>query len=144
MTNEEKELLIKDLCERVPYGVKCHVAGEGDATLNGVITKDGEIYGQFTKYDGEIQLEAKLTYAIPYLRPMESITDEEFEELHRIVCPNNVGSSFEGDGFYFLECDADCHYISYTFMSNVIDFMLKKHLDYRGLIPNKLALEIYS
>lgn len=142
MTNEEKELLIKDLCKRVPYGVKCHVAGEGDAILNGVISKDGEIYGQFTKYDGEVHLEAKLTYTIPYLRPMESITDEEFEEMRRMVCPNNVGSSFDVDGFCFSKCDVDCHYISYTFMSNVIDFMLKKHLDYSGLIPNKLAIEI--
>lgn len=78
------------------------------------------------------------------LRPISSMTDEECEKLHELVCPNNVGASFDIDAFYFLEADCHSHSISYTFMSKVIEFMLQHHLDFNGLITKGLALEAPS
>jgi len=68
MTQEEKQLLLKDLCARLPYGVeiKCE-ASRISVTLSphilGVIVKDGN----------ELQWK-------PYLRSMSSMTEEELAE----------------------------------------------------------------
>lgn len=76
MTQEEKQLLLKDLCARLPYGVKVSYVGDYgrvDCVLNSRILNS--------------------TYAIeylglkPYLRPMSSMTEEEKKEYdHRLEC----------------------------------------------------------
>lgn len=140
MKQEDRELLLKDLSARLPYGAKCKdLVTNKDITLVGInciYSNDNpmiiSIEGTGDTYLYDIKL---------YLRPMSSMTDEECEELHKLVCPNNVGASFDIDAFYFLEADCHSHSISYTFMSKVIEFMLQHHLDYRGLIRQGLALE---
>ena len=65
MIQEEKQLLLKDLCARLPYGVKINVNGEEDTLLElGVDTSWVN-----ASYDIE---DVK-----PYLRPMSSMTEEE-------------------------------------------------------------------
>ena len=68
MTQENKELLLRDLCSRLPYGVKCR---------------------QF-KLDSQVctlipVLLEKVENIEPYLRPMSSMTEEEkaFYEYHK-------------------------------------------------------------
>ena len=63
MTREEKQLLLKDLCARLPYEVQCEIGGlrHGPYTFTGNDVED-LIAGRMFK---------------PYLRPISSMTEEE-------------------------------------------------------------------
>jgi len=68
MTQEEKELLIKDLCARLPYGVVYHRNDGANIKLNAIDVERGLL-----NYTDDIdERECK-----PYLRPMKSMTEEE-------------------------------------------------------------------
>lgn len=68
MTPEEKQLLIKDLCERLPYGVMVHFKGWGPKKLSEINLMNEDVYN-----------------GIPYLRPMSSMTKEEEKERNNIA-----------------------------------------------------------
>ena len=113
MTQEEKQLIFKDLCARLPYGIR--YKGDGGWGIN--------------PYQHSTSLCTILTSEEPlvYLRPMSSMDEIErgFFRLvssHRTV-PDGFGSDVE---MYSLKC---------------IDWLNAHHFDYRGLIPRGLALE---
>lgn len=117
MTQEEKGLLIKDLCGRQPYGVK-------------VQYKDGifDIDNISSIYE-EIKLDTVDNYTIdiseikPYLFPLSSMTAEQKREYaHIVVMSGNI---------------ATLQLIGMT----VQDWFSKNHFDYRGLIPKGLAVD---
>ena len=113
MTNEEKQLLLKDLSARTLYGVMCWVPNGSGAIckLRGIV-KDICYFDDNPRYGYSCSVE----WVKPYLRPVSSMTDEEKEEF----------ISFNGtDGCYI----------------KTMDFCNKHHLDNRGLIPMGLALE---
>lgn len=110
MTQEEKQLLFKDLSARLPYHVRCKIWLKYRVTEEGSLDLEHN-YGDVLKhafYYNDIK-EIK-----PYLRPMESLTDEEEEEYEEVI-----RGSFEKQ----------------------LEFYLRNHLDFRGLIPKGLALE---
>ncbi len=132
MTQEEKQLLLKDLCARLPYGVKAEVPNH----INPL-----EIFGIEKLHKGtwawrkgtclvSFWNDVRAIENIkPYLRPMSSMTEEEKKE-HNFYCgykpyDENIGES------YLTEYD----------MPDYIDFLYEHHLDFRGLIPKGLALE---
>lgn len=125
MTQEEKDLLIKDLCARLPYGVKFLRESwnyECDQELSVIelledIDKDGYINNTKVYTVEDIK---------PYLRPMSSMTEEESKEYTNI---DNRSYS----------CPTDYAHIP---ASDRIDWLLKNHFDYRGLIPKGLAIEV--
>ena len=118
MTQEEKQLLLKDLCARLPYRVICDMWFEGNEPDK--ITEVLKCGGLMRLMNSEFNFIAK-----PYLRPMSSMTEEErlvYEQrLH------DVGRSID-------VIDAD-DVVSH------IDWLLSRHLDFRGLIEKGLALE---
>ena len=65
MTQEEKQLLIKELCARVPYGVICEISSGSTKIIEplGIGGLDRFIIGEFN--------------VKPYLRPLSSMTEEE-------------------------------------------------------------------
>lgn len=84
MTQEQKNVLIKDLCCRLPYGVKIFV-NDNVETLQGIDTLDNVAeYGSFLSSDIE---EVK-----PYLFPPSSMTEEQIKEVNKLsglrVFPN--------------------------------------------------------
>lgn len=116
MTQEDKELLLKDLCARLPYGVKMYHPSSGfilplaGIDNNGCITIGNNIIGYYTENIG---------YGCKsYLRPMSSMTEEEKQVLEL--------------------CNA---FIESRSIELKVDFYNKQHLDYRGLISKGLALE---
>lgn len=125
MVQEEKSLLLKDLCERLPYGVKFLRESwnyELDQELSVIeiledIDKDGYINNTKVYTVEDIK---------PYLRPMSSMTVEESKEYTNI---DNRSYS----------CPTDYAHIP---ASDRIDWLLKNHFDYRGLIPKGLAIEV--
>ena len=125
MTQEDKELLLKDLCARLPYGVKMnHIADDEHSpkTLIGVakdmITLEG--HGGYECVDVE-------DYK-PYLFPLSSMTEEQRYELHDLIHNLNVLAINGEIGDWIVS-------------SSEIDFYNKYHLDYRGLIPKGIALD---
>lgn len=111
MNEVYKELLLIDVCARLPYGVKYKDAhgyieildfGKGFHTAINHILHDN-------------------TPCI-YLRPMEDMTKEEEIELGRIGCEGNIEHKYG----VFYRCQ---------------DYLNSHHLDYRGLIPKGLALK---
>ena len=70
MTQEEKQLLLADLCARLPYRVKVQIPVMND----GITLTCGDISAYFFNPDNKLFLK-------PYLRPMSSMTEEEKEEL---------------------------------------------------------------
>jgi len=124
MTQEERELLRKDLCARLHYGVKVHLSRkhnrhEEDTVLNNVIiTKDGLVVSNIIGYN------YLLSEIKPYLRPMSSMTEEE-KKIY-----SNFFISKEIDNFDFDIPNYD-----------TIDWLNAHHFDYRGLIEKGLAIE---
>ena len=121
MTPEEKQLLLQDLCARLPYGVKIGltwwVMGEG-AYIKTTLEPD-HIEQLLNDEDGDTEIK-------PYLRPMSSMTEEEEKEY--LSLSYSEWCSYK-DGW-------DYHY---TISS--IDWLLEHHFDFRGLIEKGLALE---
>ena len=112
MTQEHKELLLKDLCERLPYGVKISV-NDNIESLQGINVLDNVVeYGSFLSSDIE---EVK-----PYLFPLSSMTEEQEEEY------NDLNS-------YELGC--------FPHTKDELDYLIKNYFDYRGLIPMGLAID---
>ena len=120
MTQEEKYLLLKDLCARLFYGV--------------VVELD-EKFG-FNKGTHKLVKELLDLYCVegikPYLRPMSSMTEEEEEEYWNII--NSKSPKMPVGEIPSIETIAQCSVI-------VLDWILSKGFDFRGLIPKGLALE---
>jgi hypothetical protein len=125
MTQEDKELLLKDLCSRLPYGVMCRMSGGGFETIEDKLTAIGLF--QFVEEGLE---------CVPYLRPMPSMTGEEKHEISVIL-----NYEFYVDQDCALVPEDDRHRIRLDLMKEYIDWLNKHMLDYRGLIEKGLALE---
>ena len=117
MTQEHKELLLKDLCARLPYGVKVQST---------FYICDCTIW----KYENEILTAGLLGYPItrykPYLFPLSSMTAEEWEDYQKIKMIDWVHGDING-----------------TFINagSIVDWLNAHHFDYRGLIEKGLAID---
>ena len=143
MTQKDKDLLIKDLCARLPYGVKVEYKNE-----------IFDVEHVSPMYE-EVKLDTYETWTIgvtdikPYLFPLSSITEEQKRELLELTG-------------YEARCEEDCGFDSWGFYVNIvgeykyedgeqsiilypddigIDWLIKNHFDYRGLIERGLALD---
>lgn len=137
MTQKEKQLLLKDLCARLPYGVKIatYQYNYCDIITPKGIVGDRCYFNDNPRYDGDCSIDE----VKPYLRPMSSITEEEKKELKSATCPKGTGYFDE----QYLICPMSHfgEYISYDFMSDILNWLNAHHFDYRGLIEKGLALE---
>jgi len=142
MTQSDKDLLLRDLCARLPYGVMVSVKG-----------------GEFNYYKYPYQLTAVSKFGLdsfckvyhpiytpldvpkvedvkPYLRPISSMTEDEFLEYHSIKYNKvtyrhnykriNVGKFYN---------------VGIIPIKDYLDWLNVHHFDYLDLIPNGLALE---
>lgn len=128
MTNEEKQLLIKDLCARLPYEVIASINGE-NATIYGIDenTIIASLDGRDYKEEFIISIGNDTDTIKPYLRPMSSITEEEYKEL-KSISPYYGFAPYEYIGDWCPNYD-------------MVDWLNAHHFDYRGLIEKGLALE---
>lgn len=118
MTQEEKRLLLTDLCARLPYGVWGLHRGE-DLPLY-VIDNSGAY--MVLGYNAWFNLET--VPFKPYLRPMSSMTEKEFKEYHSMLIDvDNSGLMNQG------------------LITKIVDWLDEKMFDHRNLIPMGLALE---
>lgn len=145
MTNEEKELLLKDLCGRLPYNVMVQYHYKrGD----NCIYEDRELDFsdiETLKYTNEYPQDdwCEISWK-PYLRPLSSMTKEEEKEVSRLT------------GFYKFDCGKEIirlvnkrpdfpsdwiNNVTEGIASSLIDYLNAHHFDYRGLIEKSLALK---
>ena len=124
MTQEDKDLLLKDLCARLPYGVKVDVINE-DNEHHIVKISEGNI-GHLGK---GFWKECK-----PYLFPLSSMTDEQI-----MNAPDSIHVSDLED----LRYDSVWTKLDKRFpdLIDLIDWLNENHFDYRGLIPMDLAID---
>jgi len=98
MTQEDKELLLKDLCARLPYGVKVLNMAEGVnkvCELDSVLTSrkhKAQIFVSLTLPDDSVMTGIEMVK--PYLFPMSSMTKKEKEEYHEL-CYQYYGVYFD-------------------------------------------------
>lgn len=110
MTQEEQQQFVKDLCARLPYGVKVQPSGSA-------------FPHKFIGYDkGLARIDTDQRYELenikPYLRPMSSMTEEEEKEYSKYAFFGNI----LGDWIKSIE------------------WLNAHHFDYHGLIEKDLAL----
>lgn len=134
MTQEEKDLLIKDLCARLPYGVKVlntTYRNPEIQTLFGRISEEEfsmrETYKQVGGEDyrvvrDNVHYTGYIETIRPYLRPMSSMTHDEDVEYMDVLKDGHYGQPSQ-------KC------------ASVVDWLNEHHFDYRGLIEKGLALE---
>ena len=121
MTQEDKQLLFKDLCARLPY--KCvYSASRGITHWNKLILNIDTITKLINNEYDDIK---------PYLRPMSSMTEEEKEEFNHLYYDVPVVRD-SGNAFRDIKVLEWMH----------IDWYNIHHFDYRGLIPKGLAIAI--
>ena len=117
MTQEEKQLLLRDLCTRLPYGVKVHITNEW-------------FYDKIEPYDRRLDCDVIRSiraneYTVkPYLRPMSSMTEDEQRTLDSMCNGVEMVSRLSGLKMF----------------DKAFDWLNEHHFDYRGLIEMGLAL----
>lgn len=115
MTEKEKDLLLKDLCARLPYGVKIELTRwvMSERTCINTTLEPDDIEQLLNDEDGNIEIK-------PYLRPISSMTEEEEKEYNDLNC-------YELGLFPHLE--------------EALDYLIENHFDYRYLIDQGLAID---
>lgn len=120
MTQEQKELLLKDLCARLPYGIKAEIKYYDDAWKLLAIYTNGTTYAT---RDIGYPIETYWEDCKPYLFPLSSMTEKQKEtycQLQQKVIYNSKG-------------------VVNKDVMNYINWCYKNHLDVNDLIPMGLA-----
>lgn len=135
MTQEEKDLLLKDLCGRLTCDVKAFLENKSDIGIVSGISRcpDGDIY-VYCRGLGTYDLDE----IKPYLFPLSSMTNEQQEELYILLGNESVG--FQHYDNAFLDKDGYSE-VSMISILKGIDWLNANHFDYRGLIEKSLALD---
>ena len=128
MTQEDKILLIRDLCGRLPYGVKAYIKNwskldrkyyEGVYTVESIDSSLNTIVADSERSSVEVIVGDDDYEIKPYLRPMSNMTEEEklmYEGL--MIGTDNI-----------------------SYILDVIDWLNAHHFDYRDLIEKGLAID---
>ena len=128
MTQKDKELLLVDLCAKLPYGGMVEVQHE----LGKLTSIDIDDNDEVIIYSGDCDEDAEIEYCKFYLRPMSSMTEDEYNSVSWGGCSHTYNYSSKS-GFQFVEIK--------TFTLNMLNWLNAHHFDYRGLIEKGLALE---
>lgn len=132
LTTTNKELLLKDLCARLPYEVKIEITEFSDYTGEKLNPKTRTVNFFLLGKLSAIAKGYSNNIIVPYLFPLSSITEEQKEKLeNELIFPNNSNG-----GWIEILCN-DKFEIPYWF----VDFCNKNHFDYRGLIEKGLAID---
>lgn len=150
MTQNEKDLLLKDLCGRLPYRVKCEITttfsnkrfAQKVEKLNYLIL--GTASAIVKGYDDNTSIK-------PYLFPLSSMTEEQKEDLLVTVVGEEGLKLFSVTKDGIVSNDKEEQSIGSFCFNNInfsnrtteayIDWLNKNFFDYRGLIPMGIAID---
>ena len=120
MTQEEKQLLLKDLSPRLPYGTEISLTDGSSGMITSIsIVPHGTVVTVY--FDRDNVEDVSLEDIKPYLRPMSSMTEDERNEWMDIT---------HAQEWLIIEN-----------LDKATDWLNAHHFDYRGLIEKGLALE---
>lgn len=139
LSAEDKELLLKDLCARLPYNVKAYVKNwskldrkyyEGVYTVESIHPSLNNILAYSERFSVEVIVGYGDYEIKPYLFPLSSMTEEQKKEYRKV-------------------CELDTEILSkhpmddtpFPALYNSQDWLDKNHFDYRGLIKKGLAID---
>ena len=124
MTQEQKDKLLKYLCMALPYEVKVSDSmGRTSILTLGNVDLCSMFYGEAFDQGNTPSI------CKPYLRPMSSITSQELGEFYKTIGKiNNV---------VWVVPTPD-----WSFTIKGIDWLLKYHFDFMGLISTDCAIEV--
>lgn len=131
MTQEDKNLLLKDLCARLPYGVKVNViySNENASSFRQLVCVEGDnelntdIIGLYQRSEIDIR---------PYLFPLSSMTEEQKREYNK--WKHYVPT-------YHYEYGDIIEEVELFDSPESFEYLIENHFDYRGLIPKDLAID---
>jgi hypothetical protein len=133
MKQENKEILLKDICSRLPYRLKCSF-GVDDAIyeitgINPSACGASEI--QATHVKSGVNGDFKLNSCKPYLFPLSNMSEEQKREYsrrqHDIELVDELGCIVKEVGLF----DSP----------ESFEYLIENHFDYHGLIPMGLAID---
>lgn len=135
MSQEDKDLLLKDLCARLPYNVKCLYRNVDDeikiGKLNIIEYDEERIVIDTTSLDHK---GSDVVGVFPFLFPLSSMSEEQYEKFIII-------SGWDGDIEDIRRGKFLClGTIGIDYIYDTIDWLNKNHFDYRGLIDKGLAI----
>ena len=138
---QEDELLFKDLCARLPYGVKIEITYSKDSGSSlrarlcseGINTLDTNILWLFQQSE---------IYIKPYLFPLSSMTEEQLNDFYATIRPviEEALDAYKDDK---TEYEGECPITLKDIKTDIVavNWMLKNHFDMNGLIPKGLAID---
>lgn len=147
MKQEDKDLLLEDLCNRLSYGVKCNVGEETPYTLSGIEIDDvnGHLFDFVEKKNG-LNMQVYLSEVKPYLIPLSSMTEEQKEELinitngkFRYMC-GDITNAIPRKNISEWGISENAYINSIKVINILYIWLLKNHFDINGLIPMGLAI----
>ena len=118
MTQEQKDLLLKDLCGRLPYKVKAQIPNEYGGYTSAIESIDND--GYVVDFEG---IHIEIEFIKPYLFPLSSMSDEQ-----KVI--------------YGDLCYAIIHSLAWDMqaaLNELNDWLNKNHFDHNNLIPKGLA-----
>ena len=138
---EDKQLLLKDLCARLPYDVMVDYESN-ICILNEIDPACKDIdYITVRIQDVERLMCAKsvmIENIKPYLRPMSSMTEEERKEFTKLFCKWHDDELFD-----YIEEGTEFSIWKHKGISPVVfDWLNAHHFDYRGLLEKGLAIAV--
>lgn len=152
MKQEDKELLLKDLCCRLPYGVKAYVKSwsnfktyENIYVIKSIFPSLNVVHVQSESGSHDVILGYYDYKFKPYLFPLSSMTKEQEEELFDLFGISLLDSIGE-DCIKIDECNGITFFLNKGFdvethLDKLLDWLNRNMFDWRGLIPMELALD---
>lgn len=132
MTQEEKDLILKDLCARVPYDVKVQY-------MNNIFVIDYVSSYEEVKLDIPDNYTVGISEVKPYLFPLSSLTEEQRNTISQLLLEAQIEFPPYGE-LNTKGCD-NLFVCSIKQANVLINYCLANHLDINGLIERGLALD---
>ena len=134
MKQEDKELILRDLCARLPYGVKIKTSYDkmSEPIELRFINPRNESFAVGSNFTLISGLDFDKYDCKPYLYPLSSMTEEQYESLDKSNCAHSI--EYSGKNGFKCLCFK-------TYSLELIDWFHKNHFDYRGLIEKGLAID---
>ena len=132
MTQEEKDLILKDLCARVPYDVKVQY-------MNNIFVIDYVSSYEEVKLDIPDNYTVGISEVKPYLFPLSSLTEEQRNTISQLLLEAQIEFPPYGE-LNTKGCD-NLFVCSIKQANVLINYCLANYLDINGLIEKGLALD---
>ena len=147
---KDKDLLLQDLCGRLPYGVKAYVKNwsklerkwiEDVYVIKSVYPSSNNIFVSSNLGSVEIILGYSDYFIKPYLFPLSSMTEEQKKELNKKfhvidIYGNSIRIHYHSQGYWDTDLEVD-----FQDWLWLINWLNKNHFDYNGLIEKGLAID---